>query len=189
MIQNNFLFESGGRIISATRSDEEFLAAVSAFPSVIFDLDPDLMNISAKLKKAHGAGKKLFVHMDLAKGIGKDESGIRFLKRIGVDGVISTKVSMIKAARESGLYTVQRFFVIDSQSINTSLEAIRSSKPDMIEIMPGVLNKVIERMKQKTNVPIIAGGLIETEEEIKSVLQSGADAASTGRKELWNIII
>lgn len=179
------LFENG-RIISATRSDEDFLRAVASDPCVIFDLYPDLMNVSAKVKKCHEAGKKYFVHMDLAKGLGKDESGMRFLKRIGVDGILSTKVSMIKTAKECGLFTVQRFFIVDSQSIHTTLEAVKSSKPDMIEIMPGIVCKVIEKMTKLTDIPIIAGGLIDTCEEIREIIAGGATAVSTGKCELWN---
>ena len=186
-MENKTDFFKNGRVISATRSDEEFLRAVTCAPEVIFDLDPDLMNISAKVKKAHEAGKKYLLHIDLAKGLGKDESGIRFLKRVGVDGVISTKVGIIKLAREQGLHTVQRFFIVDSHSIATTVEAIRSSKPEMIEIMPGTVGKVIEKLKKSTDVPIIAGGLIETEREVSDVLESGAAAVSTGRSELWTV--
>ena len=98
---SNIFLLNGGRIISATRSDEDFLYALKASPEVIFDLDPDLMNVSVKLKKAHDANKKLFIHIDLAKGIGKDESGVRFLKRIGVDGVISTNNKNGKRVRNA----------------------------------------------------------------------------------------
>ncbi len=161
------------------------MLATAAAPAVIFDLNPDLMNVSSRVQKAHAAGKKLFLHLDLAKGIGKDESGIRFLRRIGIDGVISTKVSLIKQAREMGLSTVQRFFIVDSHSVETTLEAVRSSKPDMIEIMPGTVCKVIERLTRLTEIPIIAGGLIETEEEVRQALRSGAAAVSTGRQSLW----
>ena len=181
------LFENG-RVIAATRSDEEFLHAVACRPNIIFDLDPDLMSISGKVKKAHEAGKKYLIHIDLAKGLGKDESGIRFLKRIGVDGVISTKVAMIKLARTHGLLTVQRFFIVDSHSVETTVEAVKSSKPVMIEIMPGTLAKVIARLKGCIDAPIIAGGLIETAEEVSAMLESGASAVSTGRKELWEEI-
>ncbi len=180
-------FFSSGRVISATRSDEEFLRAVKAEPQIIFDLDPDLMNISAKVKKAHDAGKKYLLHVDLAKGLGKDESGIRFLGRVGVDGVISAKVGIIKLAREQGLHTVQRFFIVDSHSISTTVDAVKSAKPEMIEIMPGTLCKVIERIKGSVDIPIIAGGLIETETEVAEILASGATAVSTARHELWNI--
>lgn len=173
------------KIIPATRSDEEFLAALKSVPTVIFDLDPDLMNVSAKVKKAHEASKKYLVHVDLAKGIGKDESGLRFLKRIGVDGIISTKVNVIKMARECGLFTVQRFFIVDSHSVHTTVDSVKSSKPDVIEIMPGTICKVVERISDMINIPIIAGGLIETEQEIKDALERGAISASTGRRELW----
>ncbi len=180
------LFENG-RIMAATRSDEDFLRAVAGAPEVIFDLDPDLMNITAKIKKVHEAGKKYLLHIDLAKGLGKDESGIRFLKRVGVDGVISTKVGIIKLAREQGLHTVQRFFIVDSHSIETTAESVKSSKPEMIEIMPGTLCKVISRLKRYIDVPIIAGGLIETESEVREILESGAAAVSTAKSELWNL--
>ena len=175
------------RVISATRSDEEFLRALDSEPRVIFDLDPDLMNISVKIKKAHECGKKYLLHLDLTKGLGKDESSIRFLKRIDADGVISTKVNVIKLAREQGLFTVQRFFIVDSHSLSTTIDAVKSSKPDMIEIMPGVLPKVVEKLKKSVEVPIIAGGLVETEAEVVAILNSGASAVSTARRELWNL--
>ena len=178
------LFENG-RVIAATRSDEEFLHAIDAQPEIIFDLDPDLINISRKVKSAHGAGKKYFLHIDLAKGLGKDESGIKYLKVLDVDGVISTKTSMIKLAREQGLLTVQRFFIVDSHSVQTTVEAAKASKATMIEIMPGTLPKVISRLKSCVEAPIIAGGLIETKAELQTILKHGASAISTGRKELW----
>ena len=178
---------SGGRLIAATRSDEEFLRAVKSDVRIIFDLDPDLMNISAKVKKAHESGKLLFVHIDFAKGLGRDESGMRFLKRIGADGVVSTKVGMIKLAREQGLHTVQRFFIVDNHSVSTTIETIKSSKPEMIEIMPGTLSKVIERVGKSVDVPIIAGGLVEFEDEVAEAFNKGATAVSTGRQELWSL--
>ncbi len=167
-----------GKVICATRSDSEFLAAVGAHPDIIFDLDPDIMNISAKLKRAHAADKLLFVHIDLAKGIGKDESAILYLCRLGIDGIISTKTNVIKTAREHGLCTVQRFFIVDSRSVTSALEALKSSKPDMIEIMPGTVSKVIRSLRNMTDIPIIAGGLIENESEVRTALCDGAAAVS-----------
>ena len=187
MMENNLNLFENCRVISATRSDEEFLRALNYGTEIIFDLDPDLMNISVKVKKAHEAGKKYFIHVDLAKGIGKDESGVRFLRRIGADGVISTKVGVIKLAREQGLLTVQRFFIVDSHSINTTVDSVKTSKPDMIEIMPGTLCKVVDRIKKCVDVPIIAGGLVETEEEIREILSNDVSAVSTARCELWNL--
>ena len=93
---------------------------------------------------------------------------------------------MIKLAKDTGLKAVQRFFIIDSKSIWATVEGIKNSKADMIEIMPGIVVRVIERLKSEIDVPIIAGGLIETAEDVKSAETSGAFAVSTGKKDLWN---
>ena len=93
--------------------------------------------------------------------------------------------SMIKTARKLGVFTVQRFFIVDSQSVNTTLEGIKASKPDMIEIMPGIVTKVIADLKSKLNIPIIAGGMIDSKMEVRDALLNGATAVSTSHRELW----
>ena len=40
-----------------------------------------------------------------------------------------------------GLFTIQRFFIVDSHSVDTAVESIRIGKPDVVEIMPGVIGK------------------------------------------------
>ena len=55
----------------------------------------------------------------------------------------------------------------------------------MIEIMPGSILKVIPKLKETVEVPIIAGGLIETEQEASDAIKWGASAVSTGQKKLW----
>lgn len=174
-----------GNVIAAVRTDAEFDKALTSKVDTVFDLAPDLMTISKKVKKAHESGKKLFIHMDLASGIGKDKSGIVFARHIGVDGIISTRVNIIKLAREYALFTVQRFFIVDSHSVDTTIDSIKASKADMIEIMPGIVYKVIENLHNKIDTPIIAGGLIEHSAEVSSALAAGAAAVSTGNEQLW----
>jgi len=55
----------------------------------------------------------------------------------------------------------------------------------MIEIMPGVMPKIIKRIAGKVSIPVIAGGLIDNSEDISELLKAGALGASTGKKELW----
>ena len=74
---------------------------------------------------------------------------------------------------------------MDSHSVDTSIEAAKQSKADMIEIMPGTVAKVIKRMKEKLEMPIVAGGLVETYAEIDEAISCGAAAVSTGKKEFW----
>lgn len=173
------------KVIAAVRTKEELIKASFSDVKIIFDLSPNIMSVADNLKVAHDEGKKYFIHIDLAEGIGKDKSGVEFLKKLGVDGVISTRTAIIKAARELGVFTVQRFFIVDSHSIETTLEAIKLSKPQMIEIMPGSVKKVICRLKESLDIPIIAGGLIESLDEAVEIIKSGAAAVSTGSISLW----
>lgn len=173
------------KVIAAVRTREELMRAAFSDVRIVFHLSPDILTLEEDIKILHNAEKKFFLHMDLADGIGRDRSGIEYIKKLGVDGIISTRTSIIKYARELGVFTVQRFFIVDSQSIYTTIETLKSSKAQMIEVMPGNMSKVIKRLKDTIDVPIIAGGLIETGEEVVGILKSGASAVSTGKAQLW----
>ena len=172
-------------IISAVK-DKYFEDALNSPSNVIFLLGTSILKIEDRIQKAHKANKLLFLHIDLADGIGKDKTAIEFLANLGIDGIISTRTNLIKIARDNGLYTVQRFFALDSQGVDSIGDMLSSSSPDIIEIMPGVIGKIIEKFA-KGDTPVIAGGLIETKQEVTTALNLGAIAVSTGKKELWYI--
>lgn len=172
-------------IIAAVRSESDVMRALRSDVQALFLLSCDIMSLGTLIGHVHKAEKLLFVHMDFAEGIGKDASGVRYLASLGVDGIISTRSSVITAAKKNGLSCVQRFFMIDSRSVDTALDSLRQVSPDMIEIMPAIAYKTIARIRQRTHIPIIAGGLIETKEEIFSALGAGAAMVSTARHELW----
>ncbi len=176
-------------IIAAVRKEDEFQAALCSGCGIIFDLSPDILTLKERVNAAHGNNKKLYIHIDLAGGIGKDKSGIAFAKSVGVDGIISTRVNIIKLARELKMHTVQRFFIVDSHSVDTTVDAIAASRADMIEVMPGIAGKAIKKLRETVSTPIIAGGLIETAEELKAATESGASAVSTGSRMLWEMEI
>ncbi len=174
-------------IIAAVRDKDGFHAACESECEVIFLLASDILDLKDYIERAHLKEKKLFLHIDLADGVGKDAAGVRYLAALGIDGIISTRVSTIKSAREYGLACVQRFFMVDSHSLDTALESIRMAHPDMIEIMPGIATKTIKRLSKQISVPIIAGGLLEEKEELIAALSAGASAISTGKRELWEM--
>ena len=172
-------------IIAAIR-DDRWEAALASPADVLFYLESNLMTAEQKIRQAHEAGKVIFIHIDLSEGIGKDRAGLTYLARCGVDGIISTKAQLVRTAKDLGLLTVQRFFALDSQGMGSVLEMLKNTNPHFMEIMPGVIPKVIARLS-KENIPVIAGGLIETKGEITAALGSGATAISTGRPELWEM--
>ena len=54
-----------------------------------------------------------------------------------------------------------------------------------LELMPGVMPKVIRQMAETLSVPVIAGGLISDKEDIIAALDAGAASISTTKEELW----
>ena len=174
-------------IAAAIRTEKDFSTALRSDVDMVFLLHSNIMTVHQYVKEIHSAGKKAFVHVDFAEGIGKDRYGLEFLAKQGVDGILTTRTNIVKAAKEYGLITVQRFFIVDSHSLGTSVDSIKISKPDIIEIIPGVVTKKIREFAEKASMPIIAGGLVETVEEVKAALDAGADVVSTGEAELWSM--
>lgn len=172
-------------VIAAVKSEMAFALALEKKSGLIFDLTPSIQCVGERAERAHKAGKRLFLHMDLAEGIGKDAAGAAYVREQGADGIISTRAGMVRLAREAGLLTVQRFFMVDTQSVRTAAEALKNTRADMVEIMPGLLPKVIAELAAMTEIPVIAGGLVETEAEVRAALAAGASAVSTGQSELW----
>lgn len=167
----------------AAVSDDKWSQAIVCPSRVIFYLSADLLTVAEKVCQAHEAGKYIMVHIDLAEGIGKDRAGIRYLAQCGVDGIISTKAQMIRFAKEQGLLTVQRFFALDSKGVDSIADMLRNTNPHLMEIMPGLVPKVIKRY-MASGLPVIAGGLIQTKAEVTDALGAGATAVSTGMLEL-----
>lgn len=172
--------------VIAAIGDDKWQQALESPAQVIFYMSANLLTIGEKVFQAHDAGKYILVHLDLAEGIGKDRTGIRFLAGCGVDGLLSTKGQLIRQAREQGLFTVQRFFAVDSGGTEGIGDVFRNINPHLIEIMPGVVTKVIRTCAQ-SGIPVIAGGLLQTKTEVTDALGAGATAISTGCPELWYI--
>lgn len=170
--------------VIAAIGDSKWEQALNSPAKVIFYQSANLLTVAQKVRQAHEAGKYIMIHMDLAEGIGKDRSGVRFLVQCGADGIISTKAQLIRYAREQGILTVQRFFALDSKGLESIEEMLRNSQPHLIEIVPGVIPKVLERFANGS-LPVIAGGLLETKAELTQALGCGVIAVSTGRTELW----
>ncbi len=170
--------------VIAAVTDEKWQQALESPAQVIFYLSANLLSVEEKVRQAHEAQKYVMVHLDLAEGIGRDRSGIRFLAQCGVDGIISTRAQLIRLAKEQNLITIQRFFALDSKGMESIEEMLRSTNPHLMEIMPGVIGKAIRRFR-KSGIAVIAGGLIETKQEVTDALGAGATAVSTGQQTLW----
>lgn len=175
-------------IVPALRSDEKLRRAAESMATSVFLLYGDLLELKRVVEFFHQHGKKIFVHLDLVKGLGKDESAIEYLKfEVAADGVITTKGNLIDVAKKVGLIPIQRVFLLDSQSLATGILQVKTHRPEYIEVLPGLIPDLVQQILQETGIPVITGGLVKTAQQVLEALRKGAIAVSTSEESLWNL--
>ena len=179
-------------VIAAVKSDAGLQAAVEMEEiQMIFVLYGDVCTIPAILERIKAAGKKAMVHIDLIAGLSAKEISVEFIARqTRADGIITTKPALVRRAKELGIFAVLRFFVIDSLALK-NIENLEmqcgTSRPDFIEVLPGVMPKVLGRIAKVSRIPMIAGGLITEKEDVIAALSAGAIAVSSTNQDVWNL--
>lgn len=175
-------------VIAAVKDMEGLRKSFEIESSVIFILFGDICTIADIVKEVKDHGKIAMVHLDLINGLSSKEVAVDFIKKYtNADGIISTKQVLIKRAKELGMYTIFRFFIIDSMAFDNITRQLASVRPDFIEVLPGVTPKVIGKLCRSASVPVIAGGLISEKEDVIAMLNSGVTAISTTNQNLWFI--
>ncbi len=178
---------SACRIIPGIKDNRGLADAVRAENGVVFILYGNIVTIPDIVSTLKRAGKMVFVNVDLLGGSSSNDIIVRFLKEHSdADGILSSKAAVLKAATLMGFYTIHRLFIIDSFSFSNIDRQIRLSKPDCIEILPG-WPKLVTWTREKTDLPIISGGMICTADDVRASLQAGSIAVSSTNEEVWTI--
>lgn len=155
---------------------------------IVFVLYGDICSINSIVKEIHKAGKKAIVHLDLISGLSGKEAAVEFLKfNVCSDGIISTRPQLIKKAKNIDMYTVLRVFALDSMAYENIEKQVMAGNPDVIEILPGLMPKVIKKVCGQVKIPVVAGGLISEKEDVVSALAAGAISVSTTDSNVWNM--
>lgn len=171
-------------VIAAVKNEEGLNRAIESECAAVFILYGTLLDVGRLVERVKEAGKLAFVHIDLIEGLTTRDIAVDFLEETTrVDGVISTRPNLIHRAKMLGLITIQRFFLIDSLSFDSVLR--QSSYADVVDILPGTMPRVIERLCSQIRQPLIASGLLQDKQDIMGALSAGALAVSTTREELW----
>ena len=173
-------------VIAAVMDETGLKECLYSESQIIFLLFGDICSVGRYVEIAKSAGKMVFVHMDLINGLGNKEVAVDFIREhTGVDGIISTKPQLVKRAKELGLFGILRIFVIDSMDFGNIEKQCASLVPDAVEILPGLMPKIIKKLCSTVNVPIIAGGLISDKEDVMNALTAGAVAISVTNQRVW----
>lgn len=174
-------------VIPAVRQSAAIEAACATAASALFLLAARLLGLEAAVQQIHDGQKKALVHVDLVSGLAGDEAAVEYLAdRARPDGLITTRAQLVRAAKNHGLVAVHRVFVMDSQALESALQNTERAQPQVIEVLPGVVPSVIRRFRASfPHMPLIAGGLVRTEDEVRAALEAGADAVSSSAMSLW----
>lgn len=145
-----------------------------------------LSQLKQAIRMLHQNKQKAIVHLDLVKGLENSEDGANFLiEEFRTDGIISTHPQVIQVAKKQGVISILRIFIIDSQSLAKSIRLANSCQPDYIEILPGYAYPVIHKMRQHTDIALIAGGLIDNQTMVQDCIDAGLVGVTTGNPKLW----
>lgn len=175
-------------VIAAVKDEAGLHRALASDVQVVFVLFGTVCSVSSLVSSIKDAGRVAMVHVDLVAGLSNSqEVAVDFIREhTAADGIISTRQPFIRRARERGLLSIQRFFVLDSLSLdNIRRPRDRCAEPDLIEILPGLMPKIIRRVVRDAAQPVIAGGLITDKEDVMAALSAGALAVSSTNESVW----
>ncbi len=175
-------------VVAAAGNEEELALALKSDCRVVFLLMGNVLDIGELTRRVHESDKLCVIHLDLIDGLSSKEIAVdAIFRETGAEGIISTRGALIKRAKQLGLAAIQRGFMLDSRSLSSFEQLIQQSKPDFVEILPGLLPKVIATLKERVDVPIIAGGFIHEKEDVIAALQAGALAVSASSPNTWSM--
>ncbi len=174
------------KLINVIKEEKYVDKALESDSKVAFMLTGNITNLKTYVDCIKKKNKLVFVHVEMIGGLNCDRDGISFIEKyVKPTGIISTKKSILNAAKKHNLLTVQRIFAIDTDAVTTSIKLINKLKPDVVEIMPARMPEIIKAINKSVKVPVIAGGLIRNRTHIKRALEAGAIAVASGTSKIW----
>ncbi len=175
-------------VIPALRSLADTSAAAVAPSRVVYLLAAALSTLDEYLHVLREQDKEVLVNLDLFAGLSRHAEAVAYLAASGCSGIISTHTDVLGLARSHGLFAVQRTFVIDSDSVNSSMRSLRKFVPDALELLPApVAPRVLPALREDfPSVAAMGGGLVSSLQEADSLIRQGLDAVSTSNPRLWS---
>lgn len=188
MIKNFFAELDNNPIICSIKNDEDLELVIKNKCKIIFVLYGNILNINSIVTKLHSHDKIVFVNVDLIDGFSSRDIILEYLKKhTSIDGILSSKASLLKSANTLGFLTIHRLFIIDSFSFSNIQKQVSISKPTCIEVLPGCMPKVLSWIQDKTDIPLIAAGLVCEKEDVVAALGAGCIAISSTNHNVWDM--
>ncbi|MCL2786901.1 MAG: glycerol-3-phosphate responsive antiterminator [Micrococcales bacterium] len=178
----------GHPIIASVKDAESLDLALDGPTQVLFLMYGELLDLEATVERIRGAGRTVFVDVDLLEGFAGRPVVIDLVQASQADGIVSAKTSMVKAAKDHGLTAGHRFVLADTRTYRSIPTAIEASGADFIEAQPGCVPRLISWLREEIPVPIVAGGLVFDRQDVRAALDAGALAVATSNARLWDAV-
>lgn len=175
-------------VIASIKNEDDLADVLQEACPVVFVLFGSVLSIAGIVRTLKEAGRHVFVDVDLVDGFASKPVVVDFLREhTDADGVLSSKSMMVRYAKTAGLFAVHRLFLVDSFSYHNLPKQVAASGADAIEMLPGCMPRVISWVKEDTDLPIIAGGLVCDKEDVMNALGAGAIAIASSNHDVWRM--
>ncbi len=175
------------RIIPAIRSLDYMAAAIASPATIMWLLFGTPLSIGDVVRELRFAGKLPVANLDLITGFAQDADGVELLVELGIAGVVSTRQSVLRAARAQGIIAVQRTFLVDSIAVGNITRSLHHFTPDVIELLPAVAAPLAVPAIHAAlpHLPIIATGLVTSMRQVEELGRNGVSSVATSDSSLW----
>lgn len=176
-------------IIPSVRNMRQFDVSLRTESPYVLLSEIHIGNLREFAARCHSLHKMVMVNIDLIGGFSADQAGLKLLHNFyKVDVAISSSGMKLNMAKAIGLQTMQRMFLLDSRSFDFALKSIQTTKVDAIEVLPGPLAPDFwQRIKDVRDVPLFAGGFIDSPEVVRRVQKARFAGVTTSEGKLWSI--
>ncbi|WP_026894392.1 glycerol-3-phosphate responsive antiterminator [Clostridiisalibacter paucivorans] len=160
----------------------------SSLPVVLLS-EVHIGNLKSLVQRCHNKNKKVLVNVDLIGGFSPDKIGVKLLVDLfKVDGIFTSNIITINMCKSVGLFTIQRFFLMDSKAVDSSLKSLKKSQADAIELLPSPLvPEFFNKIVKKKDIPILAGGFVNDVNSVKEFKKLGLKGMTTSCKDIWKL--
>jgi glycerol uptake operon antiterminator len=146
-----------------------------------------LFDLSDYLERSYGHSLELYVNIDHINGIHPDAVGLRFLAdHFHVVRLVSSNPRVLALGKALGLRTIQRVFAADSAGLESALETVDPAIVEMLNISPApIIPYIFSYLLATAPLPVIGSGLLQTNQQVRAILDAGAFSVATARQDLW----
>ena len=166
-------------VIASITKLEQIDAAVNSTVERVNLMTGDILKLRDIVNRLHPQAKSV-CSSEMVSGIGRDNSAVQYLAdSYKIDGSLRRR-RIRYWLRQAGISSIQRVFAIDTTALRTAVKMIGQARPDEVELMPGLMPRVIRDLKKEIHCPLIVGGFYEARKKSMRRWKISADLVSTG---------